>query len=268
MSTLSAGSRPRKIAFGFFTALLLLLIAGCGGGGHGDSTHGQPSSSAGAQQSTNWSGYVQTGPPQSFTRVGGTWTVPAVQCSGSQTTRSATWTGIGGGTTSDPTLVQAGTEQDCNGGPSYSAWWEVIPAPATTVSGGTLGSQNFDVQPGDQITVTLDGSSAAVWNITIQNASRGWTFNTTVPYGSAGATAEWIEEAPLSAGSGGAGQSSLSNYGSAGFTSLSANGTNPHLTSGERVAMVDSNGTVISNPSAPGTNGDAFDVCFGSGVCQ
>lgn len=249
-----------------YTAMLLASFVGCGGGGDG-SSHGQPSSPAGAQQSTNWSGYVRTGLPQSFTRVSATWAVPAVQCSADTSTASSTWTGIGGGTTADPTLVQAGTEQDCNGSPSYSAWWEVIPAPSTTAGGGTLGLQNFEVQPGDQITVTVDGSTAAVWNITIQNASRGWTFNTTVPYSSAGETAEWIEEAPLSADPNSAGPTSLSNFGQVSFVSATANGANPQLTPGERVAMVDSNNNVIANPSNPGGGGDSFDICFGSGSC-
>lgn len=253
------------------SAALLFATVGCGDGGGGSDgagpTHGQPSSPAGAQQSTNWSGYVREGAPQSFNRVSGSWTVPEVQCSASGNTASSTWTGIGGGINTDPTLIQAGTEQDCTGGgASYSAWWEAIPAPAFN-AGDILGSGTFPVGPGDLITVTVDGSSFAVWQISIHNASRGWTFNTSAPYAAAGTTAEWIEEAPLSAGTGGAGQATLANFRRAGFAAVSANGANPHLSSAERVAMVDSNGNVIANPSNPGANGDAFDVCYGPGVC-
>jgi hypothetical protein len=106
-----------------------------------------------------------------------------------------------------------------------------------------------------------------VWDIVIRNDTRGWTFNTTVPYSSAGQTAEWIMEAPLSAGTSGAGQTSLSNYGIIGFGGASANGANPELTGDDAVAMVDADGNVISNPSGPAASGDAFVVCFGPGSC-
>jgi hypothetical protein len=238
-----------------------LVLAACPGGG---TSHGQPNSTAGAQTSSNWSGYVVAGPPHGFTAVSGEWDVPAVTCSANEDSASATWTGIGGGTAADPTLIQAGTGQDCRGGATYNAWWEAIPAPSAD-AGGVLG-QGFEVGPGDHIIVTVDGSNLVVWSITIRNTSRGWTFNTTVPYGAAGETAEWIEEAPITAGTGGAGLSTLSNYGRVGFTAVTANGANPHLSTDEALAMVDANGQVISNPSAPAENGD-FRICFGSGSC-
>src|ERR671938_492369 len=54
---------------------------------------------------------------------------------------SSTWIGIGGGCmdanclVSDSTLIQTGTEQDVDarGRGSYSAWWEVIPAPGIDI---------------------------------------------------------------------------------------------------------------------------------------
>jgi len=255
------------------------LLAACGGGGGDpaaeDSAGLQASpiddgpGESDARQSTNWSGYVQTGLPGSFQRVSGSWTVPAVQCPGSGSTASSTWTGIGGGDSSDPTLIQAGTEQSCSGGTAgYSAWWELIPAPAITAGEGLLDTQDYPVNPGDRITVSIDGGSVLVWAIEIRNSTRDWSFSITVPYAAAGATAEWVQEAPLSFGTDGVGQTSLSDYGRVGFDALSVNGASPALTAQQRVEMVDADGAVISSPSAPAAGGDAFDVCFGSGACR
>jgi hypothetical protein len=239
-----------------------LALAGCPGGGD---SHGNTNATAGADRSLNWSGYVLTGLPDSFDAVGGSWVVPAVTCDAERDTFSAAWVGVGGGTAEDPTLVQAGTDQDCSGGASYGAWWEVIPAPAVGASGGLLG-EDFPVFPGDRVTVTVDGRSLAVWELTIVNATQDWTFSTTVPYSAAGATAEWIMEAPITAGSGGAGLSALANYGRMGFRGLTANGARPGLTIDQAVLMVDGGDNVISQPSAP-EGGDAFDVCFGPEGC-
>jgi hypothetical protein len=241
-----------------------LIFAGCG---DGDTSHGRGSSAAGARQSSNWSGYVKVGLPGAYNHVKATWAVPAVQCVGDDTTASSTWTGVGGGTPADPTLVQAGTEQDCNGGAEYSAWWEVLPAPAVGASGDTLGFDEFAVGPGDQMTVTIDGSTAAIWAITIRNDTRGWTFNTTVPYSAAGETAEWVQEAPLAFGTGDTGQTTLANFGQVSFWSIQANGANPQLVPDDRVAMVDGSGDVVANPSNPGPAGDEFDICYGPEVC-
>src|SRR5205823_1915926 len=126
-------------------------------------------------------------------------------------------------------------------------------------------TQSYPVQPGDRITATADGRSAVLWAITIKS-SRAWTFNTTTPYTAGGATAEWIEEAPLSAGS--AGQATLTNFGRVAFSALTANGANPNLTAAQRVVMVDANdGHVVANPSAAGSGGNSFAVCFGSANC-
>ena len=259
------GSSKRGAMLGVLC--LSTLLAGCGGGDDGGgssgpgSTQGQGNSSAGGQQSFNWSGYALSGGAGMFSKVQGSWTVPTVTCSDG-VTRSSTWAGIGG-INGDQTLVQAGTEQDCNGGASYGAWWEVLPAPSATIN-----PQTYPVGAGDHITVTADGSSTLIWALTIKNTTRGWTFNTSAPYGSSGASAEWIEEAPLSAGTGGVGQATLANFGRVAFSALTANGGNPGLSTNERVAMIDNNNHVIANPSGPGATGNSFAVCYGPGACQ
>ncbi len=244
------------------------VLAGCNGGDNdasGSMPGGHSNQGAStAQQSTNWSGYVRQG--TAINRVRGSWIVPHVSCSGADNTSSSSWAGIGGFATGDPTLIQAGTGQDCSGGPSYYAWWEIIPLPAVNAGGGLLDSQDYAVKAGDHITVSIDGT-AVIWNITIENSTEGWTFNQTVPYVTPGLSAEWIEEAPLTFGTGGAGQAALANYGQVSFSGLSVNGAAPALTVDERVAMVNSSGQVVSNPSAPKSGGNAFDVCFGPGGC-
>ena len=254
-----------------------LVLSACGGG---DDSSGTPSDTSnnppGGQsntpapsgdetQSLNWAGYVQSGLPTTFTSISGSWIVPDLNCSGDA--NSSTWIGIGGGVTQDPTLIQAGTEQDCSGSDkSFHAWWEALPAPQVPADGFLLVTGDYPVNPGDQIRVTI-GSTLVVWTIAIVNATQGWTFNQTIPYLAAGDTAEWIEEAPLSAGTGGAGQMALANFGTVQFTGLTVNGANPALQLSQRSEMVDQSGNVLASPSVPGDGGDSFRVCWGSGGC-
>jgi Peptidase A4 family len=67
--------------------------------------------------------------------------------------QSSNWLGIGGGcvdagcTVTDPTgLIQTDTEQDVDAGgkASYSAWWELVPVPSTTIT-------TMTILPGDQM---------------------------------------------------------------------------------------------------------------------
>jgi hypothetical protein len=237
--------------------------------------HGQVLASFDAEESTNWCGYQLAGSVAKFNQVSATWTVPSIAQSNSVTT-SSTWTGVGGGCTDsscalvDPTLIQAGTEQDNNGDgtKSYYAWWEAIPAPAIE-AGGPLSTRQYDVRAGDKISVSIDGSSLVVWKITIADFRSGlphWTFTTTVPYSAAGLTAEWIEEAPLSVGTGGTGQLALSNFGRVSFSGLTANTVKPTASSAEPITLVDNDGHALCRPSAMTSTG--FAVCYGSGTCN
>jgi hypothetical protein len=249
----------------------LCLLAACGNSsnspnngstqGVGNSPSGSGSSST--IQSTNWSGYVVTGSLGGFSQVAATWTVPAVSCPASGNTDSATWAGIGGYQATDQTLIQAGTEQDCSGGSAgYSAWWEGYPLPSTSLGSG------YPVQPGDQISVSIDSSLGLLWTIKVQDSNAGWTFSKTTPFVSAGQSAEWIEEAPLSIGNSGAAQATLSNFGKVSFSALTADGKSPGLTASDSIVMVNSSKAVQAQPSAPGGGGDSFDVCYGAGACN
>lgn len=266
--------------FVFALAALLLLGGGCGrSDGQSSSVTNVASTpvTSGGIQSTNYSGYQLSGAPGGFKKVIGSWVVPGI-ASSTTDTASSTWTGIGGGcanppdcTVTDLTLIQAGTEQDNRGTPTYFAWWEALPAPQVRANGGLLGTDTFDVLPGDFITVTIDGTSAIVWNITITNQRSGqphWTFNTSVPYVAAALTTEWIEETPLSVGSGSAGQLALSDFGRVSFSGLSVNGAKPTLDLTQRIVLTDAQGHVLANPSLPSGSGDAFSICFGPAPCD
>jgi hypothetical protein len=230
-------------------------------------------------QSNNWFGYNQGAmePGKTlFSSIAGDWTVPsATQHTSGQSEASSDWIGIGGGcadtkcTVTDSTLIQTGTEQDVSGSgaASYSAWWEIIPAPSITIT-------NMTVRPGDRMHASIVESPAAsdVWTITLQDTTRGETFRTTVPYSSTHLSAEWIEETPLEIGTN-AGFSALPNLSNPNFdlgtVSFEPTGrtSSPHLNSSEEMQLVDSNGHVIGSPSAPDSDADGFGACTWSGTC-
>src|SRR6478735_1071129 len=126
---------------------------------HGQLLHLAPGLRANTNSSSNWFGYNQGTLEQNgkmFNSITGDWTVPtATQHTAGQDESSSDWIGIGGGcidagcTATDSTLIQTGTEQDVSSGTgSYSAWWELVPAPSVTISGMT-------VAPGDHMHASL-----------------------------------------------------------------------------------------------------------------
>lgn len=221
-------------------------------------------------QSSNWSGYnkgmLETG--SGFHSISGQWTVPtATQHTRGQDEYSSSWVGIGGGcldtscSATDSTLIQAGTEQDvaADGTPSYSTWYELIPAPSI--------STPLAVKPGDVVSAAITESAPEVWTITLRNTTAGTSWSTTVPYTSTYATAEWIEETPLTFGTSGAGLSSLPNLGTVHFDLATVNGGNAALSFAEAMQLTDSNGTPIATPSAPDPEKDGFNDCTWSSTC-
>jgi hypothetical protein len=96
--------------------------------------------------SSDWSGYFVASnlvnPQPNVTSVNGSWTVPTVKISATDS-YSAIWIGIGG--QFDDSLIQVGTEQDSRKGlTAYSAWYELIPANPITIG-------SINVSQGDQI---------------------------------------------------------------------------------------------------------------------
>jgi hypothetical protein len=239
---------------------------------HGDFIH--ITKHANANQSNNWFGYNQGTLEKSntlFHSITGDWTVPTATQHRSGTDESSSdWIGIGGGcidancTVGDNTLIQTGTEQDvdASGKASYSAWWELVPVTSITIS-------NFTVSPGDHMHASISEvvDSSDVWNITLQDVTKGESFSTTVPYPSTHATAEWIEETPLVIGTSGTGLAALPNLSNVPFSNATVNGANAGLKSSEAIDLIDSNGNVIGAPSAPNGTADGFSVCTWATSC-
>jgi len=227
---------------------------------------------ANTNQSSNWFGYNQGSLAHGntlYTSITGDWTVPTpTQHTRGQAEYSSDWIGIGGGcvdancTVGDNTLIQTGTEQDVDaaGHASYSAWWEVIPAPSLSIT--------MTVGAGDRMHASIaelvPGSNA--WTITLQDVTRGETFTQTVSYSSTHLTAEWIEETPLLIGTN-AGFAALPNLTSPVFDNATVNGQNAGLTTGDEIELIDSNGNVIGTPSAPDAQANGFNACTWSTTC-
>src|SRR5579884_4086608 len=223
-------------------------------------------------QSNNWSGYNQGAlSGKLFQGVGAEWTVPkATAHTAKQNEYSATWVGIGGGCVdtgcyaTDATLIQAGTEQDVDssGHASYSAWWEVIPAPsavATTVT----------VHPGDTIKCTIAQTVPEVWTISLTDLTDHQGFVQRIPYSSDFSTAEWITEAPVVVGSGSVDVTApLPALGAVHFDLATVNGAPAQLASSQEIQMVDSQGKVIADPSAPDADRDGFSDCTWASTCS
>jgi hypothetical protein len=240
---------------------------------HGQLLHLAPGLRANTNTSSNWFGYNQGTLEQGgkmFNSITGDWTVPtATQHTAGQDESSSDWIGIGGGCidagcmTTDSTLIQTGTEQDVSSGTaSYSAWWEVIPAPSVTISGMT-------VKPGDHMHASIAESvpGSNVWTITLRDVTRGESFTQTTPYSSTHATAEWIEETPLVLGTN-AGFAALPNLTNPAWTSATVNGASAGLKTSEEMDLVDSSGKVIGAPSAPNATANGFNECAWASTCS
>ncbi|HEY1712683.1 MAG TPA: G1 family glutamic endopeptidase [Solirubrobacteraceae bacterium] len=279
------GSRPfggwlsTRLAASVTVALAAVAVGAGSANAAGLTAHGQllhlaPGLKLNANQSSNWFGYSQGTLEQGsklFNSISGDWTVPAAtQHTAGTAEASSDWIGIGGGcvdagcTVTDSTLIQTGTEQDVDatGAPSYSAWWELVPAPSITVS-------NMTVSPGDHMHASVSElvNDADVWNITITDVTKNETFTTTVPYPSTHATAEWIEETPLEIGTD-AGFAALPNLTNPAFSSGAVNGAAVKLTTSEQMQLIDSNSNVIGTPSAPNAAGSGFDACTWATSCS
>jgi hypothetical protein len=282
---MSHGSRPfggrlsARLAASVTVALAAVAVGAGSANAAGLTAHGQllhlaHGAKVNTNQSSNWFGYGQGTLEQGsklFDSITGDWTVPAAtQHTSGQAEASSDWIGIGGGcvdagcTVTDSTLIQTGTEQDVDatGAPSYSAWWEIVPAPSISIS-------NMTVSPGDHMHASISElvNDADVWNITIQDVTRNESFSTTVPYPSTHATAEWIEETPLEIGTN-AGFAALPNLTNPAFSSGTVNGAAVKLTPSEEMQLIDSGGNVIGTPSAPNAAGSGFDACTWAATCS
>jgi Peptidase A4 family len=204
-------------------------------------------------QSTNWSGYADTG--SSFSAVSASWTEPSATCSRSTTQLAAFWVGIDGYSSSS--VEQDGTLIECYQGTAYQyTWWEMYPTNAIQVVGSTLAA-------GDAITSTVTRSGTS-YTLTVTDSTHSAnSFTETETCSScANTSAEWIAEAP----SGSSGVYPLADFGSwtasgASVTEGSTSGTISSFTDDE-ITMVDSSSRVKAQPGALNSSGSGFSVAW------
>lgn len=203
-------------------------------------------------QSTNWSGYADTG--SGFSTVTGSWTEPGVSCT-STTSLAAFWVGLDGYSSSS--VEQDGTLIECyRGAAYYYTWWEMYPTNAIQVVGSTL-------HAGDSITASVVRSGTS-YTLKVTDSSRpADSFSTTQTCSScANSSAEWIAEAP----SGSSGVYPLSDFGSwteSGAT-VKAGSTSGVISSftDDELTMINSSGATKALPGALNSNGNRFGVTW------
>jgi hypothetical protein len=195
-------------------------------------------------ESTNWSGYVDTG--STFTGVGGEWTVPAVQPAVPLAATSQ-WIGVDGD--GNNSLIQTGTSSTTqNGATQYFAWYEILPSASVFIG---------FVSPGDDMQATIIQDSPGLWTITIADNTSQNLFTQQFAYSGPASSAEWIVEDPtVSSGTPPVNsQPPLANFGTTPFSNLGASATNDSATGVFPVDMIDASSNVIAYPSALSASG-------------
>jgi peptidase A4-like protein len=204
-------------------------------------------------QSTNWSGYADTG--SSFSKITASWKEPSALSCGFTISLAAFWVGIDG--YSSDSVEQDGTLIECYFGTVYQyTWWEMYPTNDIQTVGSTLAA-------GDSIAASVvrsgDGYTLAVTDSTHPANS----FSTTQTCSDcANSSAEWIAEAP----SGSAGVYPLTDFGSwsassATVTGGSTSGVISSFTDDE-ITMIDSSSNVKAQPGALNGSGNGFSVTW------
>jgi hypothetical protein len=219
----------------------------------------------GTVDSLNWSGYAVTPSTDNITAVSSTFTVPSAALA--PPGFAATWTGIGGYSTSD--LIQAGASEDSTPsnpllGDQYYAWYEILPASETQLTGCT-GDANCTVNPGDTITVNISQVSGDTWSISMADAGH-WTWSQDVNYASSESSGEWILEAPTVGA-----QTTLADVGTAHFgptSTYTAGGVTHTIAEGDPTQIDLSPGVVNeATPSALASDGQSFNDCAYAQSC-
>jgi hypothetical protein len=141
--------------------------------------------------SFNWSGYLDSGSPGSFSSVSATWREPATFCTPEQRL-AAFWIGLDGW--NDSTVEQEGTIAYCfEGQPSYYTVYEMFPNNIVVV-GDT-------VRPGDLITASVTVINGTSYKLSLTDlgnpANSFYTTQSCLPAGTCqDSSAEWIAERP------------------------------------------------------------------------
>jgi Peptidase A4 family len=214
--------------------------------------------------SSNWSGYAVSSDGATFTDVKGRWTQPSVTCVPGQS-YSSFWIGLGGAFPQSQGLEQTGTEGDCSlPRPTYSAWYELIPAPPVRLP--------LAVSAGDVISAQVTQNEDATATLTVRDETAGTSSVVQVPVPSPDYTsAEWIAEAPS--------QCSpfarnlcrvqpLANFGTVAFSAATAtaNGHEGPIAdpawSADPVTLQATSGELAAEPSELASDGGSFNVTW------
>jgi hypothetical protein len=207
-------------------------------------------------ESTNWSGYADTG--SAFSKVTASWTEPTGVSSGRRTTSlAAFWVGIDG--YSSDTVEQDGTLiESYEGTVYYYDWWEIYPENDVQVVA--------DVSPGDHITSTVTRSGDSYTLSVTDSTHTADSFSTTQSYsGAADSSAEWIAEAP----SGSSGVYPLTDFGTwtdsgSAVTEGSTSGVISSFTDDEITMVNGDTGAVEAQPGSLNSSGNGFSVTWES----
>jgi hypothetical protein len=204
-------------------------------------------------QSTNWSGYADTG--SAISKVTGSWKEPSPSCGSQRESLTAFWVGIDG--YSSNSVEQDGTLIECYHRTAYQyTWWEMYPTNAIQVVGSTLVA-------GDSITASVVRSGSSYTLSVTDSTHPADGFTTTQSCATcANTSAEWIAEAP----SGTSGVFPLAHFspwadsGST-VTEGSTSGVISSFTDDE-ITMVNSRGAVKAAPGPLNSGGNGFSVTW------
>ena len=219
----------------------------------------------GTVDSLNWAGYAVT-PGSGITGVQGSFNVPAAGIL--PPGFAASWAGIGGYNSTD--LIQAGVGENSLPdnpvlGSQYYAWYEILPAAETPISGCT-GDANCTVNPGDHVSVDIHNTGGNQWSVNLADAGH-WTYSTVLTYASTESSAEWIQEAPslvvqtIPAAVGTVRFGPTSNYTRGGTTST--------IAAGSPTQINESPFGVVNEATTSGlaSDGQSFNVCVYAQSC-
>jgi hypothetical protein len=221
---------------------------------HKVSTHSTGVKGLSQVESTNWSGYADTG--SSFSKVSADWTEPTGTCSGRTESLAAFWVGIDGYSSS--TVEQDGTIIECYEGTAYYYdWWEIYPENDVQVVN--------DVSPGNSIAASVVRSGDSYTLAVTDSSDSADSFSTTQTYsGAADSSAEWIAEAPCCVS--GDTVYPLTDFhswtsSSSDVTEGSTSGTISSFTDDE-ITMIDNSDAVKAQPGSLNSSGNSFAVTW------
>lgn len=219
---------------------------------------------AARMSATNWAGYqVAVNRPL---QARASWYLPRVSWPGRDGYSNA-WVGLGGGTSAQGQLLQAGTEHDvvCTAvrhrrcvstRTQYYAWIETYP------QRGQERVTNLALSPGDAVEATvrwLPGESTATFTLCNWRTSQCVSASRTTR--APGSVAEFVVERPT-LGSGRV--SALANFGAVTFSGAEVSDNSGHHRLGQLPAtrMTMANGRTLATPGPLGSYGDSFSVSF------